>query len=216
MGSISRVTILFVDDDPCMREVMALILSEQGFEISTACDGIDALVRLRHLLPDLIISDLHMPRMSGFEFLSVVRRRFPTVPVIAISGAYDLSQSSAGGAMADAFYPKGCCHPTALFRAIDQLMYEPLKRPTNYHPCRPPRIQVARNGRDSAGMSVLALNCTECLRAFSVANVSGLGEDLFQAHCPSCGTHVQFTCEAVATAPVEAVIAAAQMRLQVG
>ena len=117
--------------------------------------------------------------------------------------------------MADAFYAKGCCHPTEMFRTIHQLMFEPLKRPTNYHPCQPPRIQVARNARDSVGMQVLALNCTACLRAFSVANVSGLGEDLFQAHCPSCGTHVQFSCEAVATAPVEAVIAAGQMWLQV-
>lgn len=198
-----------------MREVTALILSEEGFDVSTASDGIDALIRLRNLLPDMIISDLHMPRMSGFEFLSVIRRRFPTIPVIAISGAYDLSESSAGGVMADAFYPKGCCHPTELFKTIHKLIYEPLKRPTNYHPCQPPRIQIARNGLDSAGMPTLALNCTECLRAFSVANVSGLGEDLYQAHCPSCGTHVQFTCESVVPAPVEAVIAAAQARLRV-
>ena len=94
--------------------------------------------------PDLIISDLHMPRMSGIEFLSVVRRRFPAIPVIAISGAYDLSESFAAGVMADAYYPKGRRHPDELMRMIRQLMYEPLKRPTNYHPCQPPRVQSAR------------------------------------------------------------------------
>ena len=59
------------------------------------------------LTPDLIISDLHMPRMSGFEFLSVVRRRFPAIPVIAISGAYNLSESFAAGVMADAYLSQG-------------------------------------------------------------------------------------------------------------
>ena len=44
------------------------------------------MIELRQSLPDMIISDLSMPNMSGFEFLSVVRRRFPHIPVIAISG----------------------------------------------------------------------------------------------------------------------------------
>src|SRR4029079_16016900 len=107
----STATVLFVDDNAAMREVMALILNEEGFAAITAEDGIEALAELRRSTPDLIISDLHMPRMSGVEFLSVVRRRFPAIPVIAISGAYNLGESSAAGVMADAFYPKGQWHP---------------------------------------------------------------------------------------------------------
>ena len=47
VSNLSTATILFVDDDQAMREVVALILGEEGYEVSTAADGIDALVRMR-------------------------------------------------------------------------------------------------------------------------------------------------------------------------
>jgi len=215
VNSLSTATVLFVDDDAAMREVMALILGEEGFAAITAGDGIEALDELRKSTPDLIISDLHMPRMSGIEFLSVVRRRFPAIPVIAISGAYSLGESSAAGVMADAFYSKGQCHPDELMRMIRQLMYQPLKRPTNYHPCQPPRVQSARYGLDARGITSMLLTCTDCLRAFSVANVSGSDNGELHAHCPSCRAHIQFTCDVVPSTPVQ-VISAAQPEVQLG
>lgn len=202
VSSPSTATILFVDDDAAMREVMAFILGEEGFAVRTAGDGLEALARLREFTPDLIISDLHMPRMSGIELLSVVRRRFPAIPVIAMSGAYDVGESAAAGVMADAFYPKGQCLPEELMRTIRELMYRPLQRPTNYHPCQPQRVQSARYGLDARGASTLLLTCTDCLRAFPVANVSGTDDGDFQAHCPSCKALVEFTCEIVPSAPV--------------
>ncbi len=205
---ISTASILFVDDDPCMREVMALILSEEGYEVSGAEDGLDALIRLRNFLPDLIISDLHMPRMSGVEFLSVVRWRFPAIPVIAISGAYDPRESCAAGVMADAFFPKGGCRPDGLVETIRQLIYEPLKRPTNYHPCNPPQVQLARRGLNREGFPVLQLTCTECLRSFSVTSVSGSDEGDFMARCQSCGSQVHFVCDVPHTSPMPGVMAA--------
>lgn len=211
----STATILFVDDDAAMQEVMALILGEEGFEVITARDGIEALAELRRNLPDLIISDLHMPRMSGIEFLSVVRRRFPAIPAVAVSGAFDLSQSYAAGVMADAFYPKGQSHPDELIDTIRQLMYKPLKRPTNYHPCQPPRVQSARYGQDGRGVSLLLLTCTDCLRGFSVANVSGSDDGKLHAHCPSCGALVQFTCDVAPSVPISEV-PTVQPRVQLG
>lgn len=157
-----------------------------------------------------------MPRMSGIEFLSVVRRRFPAIPAIAVSGAYDLSQSFAAGVMADAFYPKGQSHPDELISTIRQLMYKPLKRPTNYHPCQPPRVQAARSGRDGFGKPVLLLTCTDCLRAFSVANVSGGDDGDLNAHCPSCRARVHFTCDAAANAPVTDVMPVMRPAVQLG
>lgn len=199
-----------------MREVMALILGEEGFDVVTAGDGVEALAELRKGLPDLIISDLQMPRMSGIEFLSVVRRRFPAIPAIATSGAFDLSQSYAAGVMADAFYPKGQSLPDDLITTIRELMYRPLKRPTNYHPCQPPRVQSARCGCDGHGTPLLLLTCADCLRAFSVANVSGSDDGELHAHCPSCRALVQFTCDAGAGAPTAEVMPTVQPRLQLG
>lgn len=193
MTSFSRASILFVDDDQCMREVMALLLNDEGYEVFTAADGFDALVQLRTAIPDLIISDLHMPGMSGVEFLSVVRRRFPAIPVIAISGAHAIDETLPVGVLADAFYPKGRCHPDELMRTIRQLMRGPLARPTNYRPCQPPAIQSARTSCDSSGAPVLLLTCTDCLRTFLINAAGYVGNGILQAHCSHCRVPVQFS-----------------------
>jgi len=193
--SYSRATILFVDDDPCMREVMAMMLEEEGYEVSTAEDGFEALAQLRTSIPDLIISDLHMPRMSGIEFLSTIRRRFPAVPVIAISGSHAIDARFPAGVIADAFYPKGRCHPDELLRTIRALMSGPLARPTNYHPCQPPAIQNARISRDSSGLPVLLLTCTDCLRTFSLNAAGYIDDRVLQAHCGHCSAPVKFLIE---------------------
>lgn len=102
----SQSRLLVVDDNPWVREMMADLLLSQGYEVLTAQDGLDALSQLQERLPDLIISDLRMPRMSGFEFLAIVRQRFPHIPTIAMSGEF-LSNEPPIGLTADAFLPKG-------------------------------------------------------------------------------------------------------------
>lgn len=71
----------------------------------TAADGFSALAEIEREVPDILISDLHMPGMSGFELLRVVRRQFPSIRVIAIS-AFSGEEIPAGVA-ADAFFQKG-------------------------------------------------------------------------------------------------------------
>jgi len=85
MSSPSKYSILVVDDDLSIRESLSLLLVSSGYDVSTAKDGFAALLHLRQALPDLIISDLNMPQMSGYELLSVVRRRFPTIMTVAIA-----------------------------------------------------------------------------------------------------------------------------------
>jgi DNA-binding NarL/FixJ family response regulator len=94
----------------------ALILKERGYEVRTAKDGFQALVELRRSRPDVIISDLRMPSMSGFELLPVVRRRFPHIPVIAISGEYN--GAIPPGLIADAFFFKGSYTPEEMFQSF--------------------------------------------------------------------------------------------------
>ena len=80
-------TILLVDDDFSIRQFLSIQLEQEGFEVSQAEDGIDAIVKLRNCLPRVIISDLQMPRMPGLEFITVMRQRFPYIPVIVLAGA---------------------------------------------------------------------------------------------------------------------------------
>jgi len=106
MPAKSKTRVLVVEDDVSVRLTISKLLSDEGYEVSTASDGFDALLRLQQGVPDLILSDLNMPQMSGFELLSVVRRRFPEILVVASSAAYDSSEIP-NGVIADAFYAKG-------------------------------------------------------------------------------------------------------------
>jgi chemosensory pili system protein ChpA (sensor histidine kinase/response regulator) len=117
----ARLRLLFVDDEPAMREVASAVLAEHGYDVLTAGDGLDALHLLADPLPDLVISDLTMPRMSGFELLEVVRERFPLVPVIAISGEFAKNELPAG-VLADAFFSKGGYTIDQLCGKITELM----------------------------------------------------------------------------------------------
>lgn len=72
--------VLVVDDDPSVLEISSVVFKENGYEVRTAADGFEALIELRRSRPGVIVSDLAMPNMSGFELLSVVRRRFPHYP----------------------------------------------------------------------------------------------------------------------------------------
>lgn len=69
--------ILVVDDDEALLVTTAAILLREGYDVRTARDGFEALTVLRGSIPDLLISDLNMPNMSGFELLAVVRKRSP-------------------------------------------------------------------------------------------------------------------------------------------
>src|ERR1039458_8194348 len=123
MSNTSKYRILVVDDEPSVRESLAGFLKTAKYDVSTAENGFDALLQLRRApSPDVIISDLNMPQMSGFEFLSVVRRRFPDIPVVAVSGAYESGECVPSGVIADAFYAKGQHHPEELLRTVAELI----------------------------------------------------------------------------------------------
>ena len=81
--------VLVVDDEHLNRSVLAQLLKTSGYDdVSLAHDGFEALLRVTEKKPQLVISDLQMPLMTGFELLSVVRRRFPEIAVIAMTGAF--------------------------------------------------------------------------------------------------------------------------------
>src|SRR5690242_3110015 len=149
MTSCSRRQILLVDDEASVRNTLAMLLTSAGYDVATAKDGFEALLHLKRALPDVIISDLNMPQMSGFEFLSVVRRRFPQIPVIAMSGAYQEGSAVPGGVIADGFYSKGS-HPEAFLSTVADLIRTSAAREAAHRRESAP-VWIPRNGKDSNG-----------------------------------------------------------------
>lgn len=93
------MTVLLVDDDPSIREVLAELLEDEGYTVARATDGADALRLLRQQQepPCLILLDLMMPTMNGWEFRDAQRRdpALAPIPVIAISAHADIELAAA-------------------------------------------------------------------------------------------------------------------------
>lgn len=84
--------VLFIDDDPIFREFAVVHLSGENNRVEAAEDGQDGLDRLASFTPDLILVDLEMPRMDGFEFLQHLRQmpEHQRTPVIVVTGREDV------------------------------------------------------------------------------------------------------------------------------
>jgi CheY-like chemotaxis protein len=121
MATLSKFQVLLVDDDASVRDCVARLLSSAGYDVAAAEDGLGALLHLNQATPDVIVSDLDMPRMSGFDLLPVVRRCYPGIVIVAMSGAYTSSDELPPEVVADGFYSKGD-HPKNLFGILAQLL----------------------------------------------------------------------------------------------
>jgi CheY-like chemotaxis protein len=78
---------LVVDDSMLIRHSVCRFLEERGFVVESATNGVDALSVLESFIPDVIVTDLAMPRMGGVEFVSHVRQReqFSQMPILVLS-----------------------------------------------------------------------------------------------------------------------------------
>jgi urea transport system substrate-binding protein len=81
--------ILVVDDDPDLREFLRLMLTSMGFEVISAANGKEALGVLEGHDPDLILLDMRMPVMSGWEFCRAVDGRDACPPIVVLTAAPD-------------------------------------------------------------------------------------------------------------------------------
>jgi CheY-like chemotaxis protein len=178
--------LLIVDDDPSLRTSLSFLFTELGYEVRSAEDGFSALEEVRQLEPDLILSDLNMPGMSGFEFLSVVRRRFPHLCTIAMSGAFS-GENAQPDVAADAFYEKAS-NLGKLLSTVSVMSHNPsmTERPKRSLP-----IWMASNGRNTDGLSYLTMSCPECLRAF-LHVMQPEKAPTYQATCTHCESVLEY------------------------
>lgn len=88
-----KLDILFVDDDPILREFAQVHLSTDTVTLNVAEDGLDALDKLAHATPDLMLLDLEMPNMDGFQLLEELGKagRLDAFPVIVVTGREDVA-----------------------------------------------------------------------------------------------------------------------------
>ena len=179
--------LLVIDDEPQIRDLFQSSLSTEGYDVRVAKDGFAALAQMRGALPDLIVTDLKMPNMSGFEFLSVARRRFPQIPTIAVSGEFQASVEPLG-VLADAFFVKPF-RLEELLAKITELLRDAPPRPAIKRDRAP--VWVPRNGE------YYVITCTDCLRSFSIPAEKSVRvlRELRTLECMFCNAQVQFIVE---------------------
>jgi CheY-like chemotaxis protein len=177
--------VLLVDDEPRARGILSRLLNAAGFVTQEAEDGIDGLAKLRETLPDVIISDLNMPRMSGVEFISVVRRRLPHIPVIVISGGLQPEQPRRDF-RPDVWLGKGSLHIEGLVESIDDLVRQgPSQLQVPELTDTPFRVQ-------HGGVGDFVVPCTDCLRPLKISDTPEIRSGEQMATCIYCQARVRF------------------------
>jgi CheY-like chemotaxis protein len=103
-SSEGRTRVLVVDDDPASLEVLAVALLDNGFNVRTAANASEALAEARRLRPSLILSDVAMPDVDGFELCAALKRdpQLSGVPVVLLSAAYGDARDRERGTRAGA------------------------------------------------------------------------------------------------------------------
>ena len=104
---ISSKHILIVDDSQDLTHVIADFLGMYGYRVSTARDGHDALECMNSEHIQVVVSDIHMPRMDGFTLMGEIKAKYPKVPIVLITGfSISEAQKLAFDRGADAFVAK--------------------------------------------------------------------------------------------------------------
>jgi CheY-like chemotaxis protein len=191
MPSPIRHQVLVVDDDASVRTTLTMLLQASGYEVTTAANGFEALLLLQSGLPAILLSDLNMPEMSGFELLSVVRQKFPKLRVVAMSGAYETADAVPGGAIADAFYAKGYGNPGVLLRILSEMTSAPAEHAAN-NPRQTAPVWVPRNGKGSAGIAYVMVTCPGCLKSFPLDVKKEYVEQVQETTCLFCADTVRY------------------------
>jgi two-component system, cell cycle response regulator DivK len=119
--------VLVVEDYQDAREMYAAYLQFSGFEVAEATNGVEAIEKAQRLMPDIVLMDLALPRMDGWEATRRLKsdERTKSIPVVALTG-HALAGHAEGARQAgcDAFVTKPCL-PDALVAEIRRLLDHP-------------------------------------------------------------------------------------------
>jgi CheY-like chemotaxis protein len=178
--------ILVVDDEPQSREMHAVALGGWGYKSVVAQNGFEALLKVAEHSPDLVISDLRMRGMSGFELLSVLRRRYPEIPLLCISGEYEPLHIPPY-VVCDTLLRKGSYQLPELRAKVAEL----LGQHRAAHLKRPRAVVWLPKGRDD----YYTVTCTNCLRSFPVRGTTDQENAEERTPCTHCKTVLTYFIE---------------------
>jgi DNA-binding NtrC family response regulator len=88
-----KYRILIVDDDSALRDTLGSELSNAGYITKTASDGDEAIASIGKEKFDLVILDIKMPKVDGFEVLKIIKQNFQSIKVIMLTGYSDITQA---------------------------------------------------------------------------------------------------------------------------
>jgi len=114
-------TILVVDDDPHIRELVGVFLKQEGFTVMEATDGLDALAKLEKSPADLVVLDIMMPQMDGFELCRELRELYD-MPLLMLTAMGETTQKVKGFALGTDDYLVKPFEPVELVARVKALL----------------------------------------------------------------------------------------------
>ena len=130
MPSLNHIFVLLVDDNAGARTVLTAALEREGAIVYVAPSAPEAILKLSAVLPDVIITDMTMPPMDGYEFLAHLRGSpaWRDTPVIAVTGFAEIHEERHVRAAGFADYFIKPVDPTALVAAVLRVIKRPKER----------------------------------------------------------------------------------------
>ena len=112
---------MVVDDSPTVRKLVAIKLEKHGHRVILAVDGMDALSKLNEEVPDLILLDITMPRLDGYQLCKIIKSNaaYKHIPVVMLSGKDGFFDKVRGRMAGSAAYITKPFEPETLLSTID-------------------------------------------------------------------------------------------------
>ena len=177
--------VLFVDDEEQIRKLLSTWLSRHGYEVTVATDGWEALKAIRAKTPDLVITDVNMPNMNGFELTRRMRadHRTARIPVVMLSArkqADDVLTGYAEGA--DEYIPKPV--EMAVLAAKVEVLLRRFRATQGEAAKRGGNVILFLHGKGGVGCTTLAVNSAVALAATTIYRVTLLDLNLEFGNAP--------------------------------
>ena len=171
--------LLFVDDEPQIRKLLETYLTRQGYEVVTATDGYEALKSVRGKAPALVITDVSMPNMNGFELTRRLRadHRTARIPVLMLSARKEADDILTGYSEGADEYVAKPVEMAVLAAKIDVLLKR-VKMTAGDIVKRRGRVILFAHGKGGAGATTLAVNAATALAETKLYRVGFLDLNL--------------------------------------